>query len=162
MGRNVCMSIDSLGSPLAFGHTAEVYQWKEGQILKLFREGSPLYAIEHEARVTRLVCQAGLSAPAVDQMIEMNGRYGLVYERVSGHPMLHTLSVQPWTFSWYTRLLAELHAEIHRVEALPGLPSQHQKLREKIQAVDILPPHVSEALLSAVPWRSRIREVADS
>jgi hypothetical protein len=126
-------------NPVAFGHTAEVYEWKEGHILKLFREGFPLNAIEHEARVTRLVCLAGLSAPAVAEMIEINGRYGLVYERVSGRPMLHILLARPWTLAQYARLLAQLQVEIHRIGALPGVPSQHEKLREKIQAVDILP-----------------------
>ena len=142
------MSAESLGFPLALGHTAEVYTWKEGHILKLFREGFPLQAIEHEARVTRLVGQAGVSAPAVEEMVEINGRYGLVYERVSGRPMLHMLMARPWSLAQYARLLAELHVKMHRIEALPGLPSQHQKLSDKIQAVDILPPELRKRALN--------------
>ena len=144
------MSVESLGPPFALGHTAEVYKWKEGCILKLFRECFPLNAIEHEARVTRLVCQAGLSVPAVGEITEINGRYGLVYERVSGRPMLYTIAARPWTFSRYARLLAELQVEIHRIEAVPGLPSQHQKLRENIQAVDILPLELRKTALKVL------------
>lgn len=141
------MSIESLGPPLALGRTAEIYHWKEGHILKLFREGCPLNAIEHEARVSRLVCQAGLPAPAVEERIEINGRYGLVYERINGRPMLQTLMSRPWALSQYARLLAELQVEIHRIEALPGLPSQHQRLRERIQAAGILPLELRKTVL---------------
>lgn len=142
------MSIESLGSPLATGHTAEIYHWKAGYILKLFRQGRPLKAIEHEAQVSRLVCQAGLSTPAVEEVIEINGRYGLVYERICGHPMLHTLATRPWAFSQYAHTLAELQAELHRVDALPGLPAQHLQLRKKIQAADILPLEIRRTVLN--------------
>lgn len=82
---NVEISLKSLAPPFAIGHTAEIYAWGNEYVLKLFREWFPLRAIEHEARVVRIVHHAGLPAPAVvGDIVKINGRYGLVYERVSG------------------------------------------------------------------------------
>ena len=107
-------------------------------ILKLFRQGHSFSAIEHEARVSRLVGQAGLPSPAVEEIVKIHGRYGIIYERISGHTMLRTLATRPWVLSQYARCLAALQVDIHQTEALAGLPSQHQQLRDKIQAANRL------------------------
>ena len=57
---------------------------------KLFREWFSLSAIEHEARVARIVHESGLPVPAVGDLVEIAGRHGLVYERVIGVSMLKT------------------------------------------------------------------------
>lgn len=141
------MSIESLGAPLARGHTAEIYPWQDGYILKLFREERSLLAIEREAQVSQLVCQAGLPAPAFVEMVELHGRYGLVYERISGQPMLRVLATRPWGLSQYARWLAELQASMHRIEAPPGLPALRQRLRERIQAARNLPLESRQTVL---------------
>jgi len=133
------MPTKPLGSPFALGHTAEVYAWEEGYILKLFHEWFPLSSIEHEARMARVVHNAGLPVPNVRDIVEAEGRYGLVYERVIGTSMLEVLSSKPWRIFKYAHLLAELHASMHTIEAVPSLPSQHRKLRRKIQHAEMLP-----------------------
>jgi len=44
--------------------------------------------IEKEARITRAVHASGLPVPAVGEIVCVNNRYGLVYERVNGISML--------------------------------------------------------------------------
>ena len=57
----------SLGPPIGYGRTAEVFLWKDNQILKLFREDWPLRFVEQEARIGRAVYETGLPAPAVGE-----------------------------------------------------------------------------------------------
>lgn len=88
----------SLGEPIAVGRTAEIYEWGEGQILKLFRDWFPAHSVQNEARNARAVHAAGSPVPAVGEVIEINGRLRLIYERVEGirrfsiREDLHTLS----------------------------------------------------------------------
>lgn len=141
------MSVESLGNPIAWGRTAEVYAWKEGYVLKLFHEWFPSGAVEHEARIADVIHEAGLPAPAAGKIIEMDGRVGLVYERVTGTSMMEAMVAKPWTILQSARILAELQVGMHRVEGVPDLPSQHEWLREKIQAAEKLSPDLRQAAL---------------
>jgi hypothetical protein len=62
--------------------------------------------------------------------------------------MLQTLVSRPWALFPYARLLAALQVNIHRIEALAELPSQHQKLRERIQAANLLPLELRQTALN--------------
>jgi hypothetical protein len=88
-----------LGSPIACGRTAQIYPWGEGdlQVLKLFHTWFPEEGVHHEARVARAVHIAGLDVPAVGDVVGVDGRLGLVYERLAGVPMGRRMETQPWT-----------------------------------------------------------------
>ena len=95
MERTEEISVESLGNLIALGRTAEVYAWKEVYVLKLFHEWFPLNDVEYEARIANVVLRAGLPVPAVGEIIEISGRYGLIYERVKGISMMETLTSKP-------------------------------------------------------------------
>src|SRR5688572_16547194 len=103
-------------APIAEGRTAELYEWGPGQILKLYRpEWSSRVAV-HEAHITRLVHASGLLVPAVGDLIEINGRAGLVFERADGPSLWDVSRRRPWMLVGAApRLLATLHASLHRV-----------------------------------------------
>lgn len=133
------MSARSLASPLGVGHTAEVYLWDEGTVLKLFYEGYPLDAIEREAQIARRVHDVGLPTPSViGGIIKANGRYGLGYERVRGGSMLDMLVSQPESLVRYANLQAKLQADLHSRTGIEGVPNQRGKLRAMIQSVRLL------------------------
>ena len=144
------MSVGALGPAIGLGRTAEIYAWKAGYILKLFHEWVSLRAIEHEASMARLAHQAGLPSPAVEEIVNLDGRYGLVYERVLGVSMLKSLSSQPWALLRYACLLAELQAMVHTIDAFPDLLSQHQRLRDRILAAALLPSEVRQTALQTL------------
>lgn len=81
-----------LGAPIARGMTAEVYAWDETRILKLFRPGWSADRVEHEAHIARVVHARGLPVPAVGDFVEIDGRHGLLYERVDGPSMMDSIS----------------------------------------------------------------------
>jgi len=153
------MTMMPLGKPIALGRTAEIYAWEEGQVLKLFKDWFSSDGVKYEAQIARAVHTSGLPVPAVGEVVEINGRLGLIYERVAGPSMLEYLLTKPWTFIREARVLAELHADMHASNILPELPSQRQRLEDKIRSAAVLPPDLREAglrSLSQMPDGNRL------
>jgi uncharacterized protein (TIGR02172 family) len=139
----------SLDTPLARGFTAEIYAWNNGQVVKLFNSGIARETVEYEANLTRIVHGTGLPVPAVGDVCEINGRFGLELECVDGSSMLQALVSKPWNFAVLARQLAELQVEMHTC-VVPGLPSQHEKLMRKIDRTEKLPEKVRQEALRAL------------
>jgi len=114
--------ITTLSTPIAQGRTAEVYFWDDRHILKLYREWCPSNWVEDEAQIARAVHAAGIPSPDTGEIIEVNGRRGLVYERLEGISMLQDMNARPWTILRHARSLADLHVQINKI-SITGLPS---------------------------------------
>jgi len=139
-----------LGQPIAYGRTAEIYAWHPGQVLKLFYDWFELENIEKEARITRAVHASGLPVPAVGEIICVNNRYGLIYERVNGVSMWEVGKHKPWNAFRYGRRMAELHAELHATPIQADLPSQRHELEKNIQHAAALPAYLRFKVLAAL------------
>ncbi len=139
----------SLDKPIALGRTAEVYAWETGRVLKLYRDGFHPSDADHELRLARIVQASGLPVPAVFDIIEVNGRRGIVYERVDGPSMLDSMGKHPQATRHYLRQLAELHLEMH-TRSVPELPSQRERLQWKIKQAKPLPQELKVAALQAL------------
>ena len=140
----------SLSQPIATGRTADIHAWQEGLVLKLFHDWFELENIEYEARIARAVHASRLPVPAVGEIIRVNGRNGLVYQRVDGDSMWDRLSHNPWRVFRYARRTAELHAEMHNRTILVDLPSQRKRLVNKIHDAKPLPEHLRSRALAAL------------
>jgi tRNA A-37 threonylcarbamoyl transferase component Bud32 len=132
-----------LSTPIAEGRTAEIYEWNEGQILKLYHAWCPPHWVEDESKVARAIHEAGIPSPAVGEIVEVNQRRGLVYERLIGNSMLQEMTARPWTFRKHARSLAELQSQINQL-SIPELPSYHEGLMYTVQRA----PHLDEDLRS--------------
>lgn len=139
---------DFLGKPFAVGATAEIFAWENGQILKLFRASFPAEAVRTEARTARLIHAGGAPVPAVGEIVEINGRVGLLYERIDGRSLLAALTAQPWRLVHFARQLAGLQADLHALPAPVGMPTQRERLRGKIQKTERLPPKTRQRILT--------------
>lgn len=136
-----------LGTPIDYGRTAEIYPWGTGKVLKLYRLGWGVAEAAHEARIARALQMSGLPVPAVGDCIEVDGRAGLIFERVDGPSLWEPSLRKPWTLFWAVpRLLADLHASVHRV-TIPTLPSQRERFAHRIGSSRALDPSVKERLL---------------
>jgi len=131
----------ALSHPIAEGRTAEIYEWGDGYILKLYHAWCPSHWVEDEARVARAVTDAGVPTPAAGDIVEVNGRQGLVYERVTGISMLQDLNIRPWTFLKHAQQLAQLHSQINQLQ-IPELFSYKDGLKYSIQQTS----HLNEGL----------------
>lgn len=134
------------GEQISRGRTAEIYSWKDGQVLKLYLDKYPFGAAEHEARITEAAYKAGLPVPAVKEVVEVMGRAGIVFERVEGPIMSKAVASKPWRLSHYASMMAELHARMHSYQ-IPGLPSQREYLKMIIRDRISLPVHMKKTLL---------------
>src|SRR4030042_1798431 len=139
----------SLSAPIALGFTAEIYAWYDGQVLKLFNPGISRSTVEYEANLARIVHATGLPVPAVGEIIEIDGRFGLELERVDGITMLQALTRRPWKLRYYACQLAELQADMHQCR-VPDLPSLGERLVHKINRAEKLPENVRLAALKAL------------
>src|SRR5512138_2797679 len=118
---------DLASPPIARGRTAEIYAWDDRHILKLYRDWCPSHWVDYEARIARAVYESGIPSPAAGEIVEVNGRRGLIYERLEGISMLQQLNAHPWLAWKYARWLAELHVQIHR-QSITGLPAYKDQL----------------------------------
>ncbi len=139
----------SLAPPIALGATAEIYPWKDGQVLKLFNQGMSRGTVEYEARLTRIAQTTGLPVPAVGEIVEIGGRYGVEYEKIEGNNMLEALIQRPWHAPSYARQLARLQAEMH-THRVPEMPSQRERLAMKIKRARLPSDDLRQAALRAL------------
>ena len=106
------------GALLAGGGSSEVFAWGSDRVVKLFR---PQYAgaVEAEHERARAVFAAGAPCPAVHERVEIEGRAGIVFDRVDGPLLIERVREAPEEVG---RRLGALHVEIHRLPGR-GLPS---------------------------------------
>jgi uncharacterized protein (TIGR02172 family) len=137
------------GPRIGVGRTAEVYAWGDHQILKLYRASMPREWVYHEARIGHIVAEAGVHAPAIGDTVEVDGRLGIIYERITGPAMLDALAHQPWRLPGRARQFAQVHATMHSC-ARPELSSQHQSLSRAIEYAPGLDDVTRQRILAAL------------
>ena len=89
---------------LARGLTAEVYAWDADTVLKLFLPHTSEFSADNEARCGAVLADSHLPLARFFSRIEIQGRLGLLFERVAGPSGLEVICRAPW------RLLPVLHA----------------------------------------------------
>jgi uncharacterized protein (TIGR02172 family) len=140
----------SLDKPIAHGRTADIYDWDENHILKLFHHWFELKDIEYELKIARAVYDSGVKTPAVGELVQIEGRNGLVYERAAGESMLAIFQRKPWRVFKYSRILAGLHSQMHGNSFKAEVPDQTSKFQRKIKCVDVLSASLKASLLQAL------------
>ncbi len=143
------MNTESKRVLIGRGRSAELFAWGDQQALKLFYAGWPLIAAETEAQAAQRVYESGLRVPAVGGVIEVDGRHGIIYERVDGMAMLDNLATQPWNVVRFAHMLAESHADMHAHQGT-NLPSQREYMRKQIQSAPSLPDQKKQAVLDVL------------
>lgn len=123
-------------SLLAKGSTADIYAWKVGKILKLFREHTEWHA--NEITATKIAYDSGLPVPKVfSGLIEVNEKEGIIFERIDGPSMTEYLDNHPEKVEAYARSAAVLHTQVHS-KVRSELSSLLEILTWSIQQADSL------------------------
>jgi tRNA A-37 threonylcarbamoyl transferase component Bud32 len=139
---------NDLGSPIAYGRTAEMFEWEDGQVLKLFHDWFGLEDIRFERRINQAVHASGLPVPAVGEIVGVDDRNGLLYQRVVGTEMWEV--IRPWNILRLADQMAGLHAEMHASTIQVDIPDQYQRLVNKINSASALPNDLQLKALGAL------------
>ncbi len=122
------------GALLGAGREAEIYEWGAGTVVKLYRPGFS----GHRSEAAVLTGLAGHGfAPRLVDVIEHEGRAGLVLEWLEGVDMLSLLPRRPWNVTAFARLLAEVQLRVHAITGSPGLPELRHALSALIRDADL-------------------------
>lgn len=119
------------GELLGKGMTADVYVWGQDKVLKLYKEGYREEWIQREAAIGRKIYEAEVPSPAVFDMVEIDGRKGIILERIFGKSMMAMLFKEPWRFHSLVQQLADFQHKIHEFSN-ESLPSQKEKFSQLI------------------------------
>lgn len=79
----------SLPSPIASGRTADIYPWPDGRVLKLIKPGFAPFLADQEALGARIAYQATGLAPQPGEIIEVDGRRGVLLEGLEDWIAIH-------------------------------------------------------------------------
>ncbi len=69
---------------LGKGNTAEVFEYTNGKVCKLFFEGYPHEYIGLEFKNAEEMCRNKIRVPKPFQMIMIENREGIIYEKIEG------------------------------------------------------------------------------
>jgi len=110
-GRGWTMS-ETMGRLLAAGQRAEVFEWGS-RVVKLCRSTGSKQVIFREAAINAAVEALGLPVPAVWSVQQIDGRWGIVFDRVSGVSFAEQMLSDPAAIPQRLQSLVHLQARIH-------------------------------------------------
>ena len=105
------------------GREAEVFEWRDGRVLKLLRAPGPVARLALEVAALEAARSAGVLVPQVYEEVVIDGRPGLMMERLAGRDLLTIIGQKPWLVFHSGRLTGEIHARINAARAPASLPA---------------------------------------
>lgn len=142
------------GSLLGEGKVAEVFEYGDNSVLKLYRAGQPKSDALHEAAVLAVLARAGVRAPRVHGVAEFAGRWGVVMDRVAGRPFAEPMLADAERAGPYFAAMARLQAGLHAAPGA-GLTALKTRLFDRLARAPGLPRPVMVRL------RDRLVELPD-
>jgi len=121
-----------IGQKIGDGATAEIFAYGENQVLKLFNANQPQEWIGQEEFFARVAFDHGLPVPRVSDLLEVDGRIGILFDRVVGPTAGESMGKNPLRLSRWVKMLAELLASIHSVD-LSGVKIDNNFLMQKFR-----------------------------
>lgn len=109
---------------MATGNTAEVFEYDEGKVCKLFKDGYPLDSIKREFENTLLMNTASINTPKAYEIIEHDGRHGIVFEKITGVDLMSEFLKNPEDKNLAARTienLSKLQKELLSSESKNGI-----------------------------------------
>lgn len=132
--------------PVGVGNTAEVFDYAEGKVVKLYFPYYPKECIDLEFKNSQLMNHFPLPLPKSYELIKEDGRYGIVYDKVAGVPLTEVL-LKTLDLEKYLTIFASLHKRI-LAEKAPSAISIRELLIGNIKKAAELSDRAKETLLS--------------
>ncbi len=126
---------------IGVGRLGDVFAWKDGLALKLYRSPERNANAQREAAATMAVVAAGVPAARCHGTVMVDGRVGLILDRLPG-PLMADIVFDEGARAM--RGLAELQCRIHDLTAT-GFVSMKEALEARIKHA--VPPEMLEPVL---------------
>src|SRR5688500_1983948 len=114
------------------GYQAEVFAWDEGRVLRLAYRADQREEVEREIAALAAAGRSGAPVPTLSERVELDGRPGVLMERLDGEDLLFELGRRPWRLPDIAKALGHLHAALHSVQAPAELPPVHDLVRHQL------------------------------
>ncbi len=128
------------------GRTAEVYNYKNNKVLKLFYSSSNDKDIEYEYLITKNISDITSLAPQVYDVVNIKDRVGIVYEKINGETLSDYLSRN---FKNVRKIIKEFAQTQKKVNSINSgdFPNHTDKLKQKIMISSLLCDSEKETIL---------------
>jgi tRNA A-37 threonylcarbamoyl transferase component Bud32 len=136
---------ETIGRLLAAGNVAEVLEWGS-RVVKLYRSSARKPTVFREAAIHAAVEAMALPVPAVWGVLEVGGRWGIVFDRVKERSFAERMKEDPSLIPECLQALARLHARIHG-QLARQFGSLKSKLATNIAATGLLDEPRKQILL---------------
>jgi aminoglycoside phosphotransferase (APT) family kinase protein len=83
-------------------------------------------------------------------MLQLDGRLGIVFERIVGKSMLKILEARPWQLVSIAHLLADYHARMHACSLPPKAPGQREQIEQGIAWAKDLSEDEKQSILAVL------------
>jgi tRNA A-37 threonylcarbamoyl transferase component Bud32 len=131
------------------GRTAELMAWGEGKVLKLYFDFMPVEPVDYEFNCTRIAYEAGLPVPVPYERVTIDGRHGIVSERIYGKTMMGEFQSKPWKLAALFRKMAEVQVACQNTKAVGiGRLKDHLEYQIRRAGKFGLTPEQSERVLA--------------
>ncbi len=128
------------------GRTAEVYNYKENKVLKLFYSAFSDKNIEDEYLIAKNISTTTRLVPKVYDIVYTKDRTGIVYEKIKGKMLSDYLSGNIINTRRIIRNFAQTQKRINNISA-ENIPNHTDKLRERITNSCLLSDSEKEIVL---------------
>ena len=126
------------------GRDAEVYEYRDGRVLKLLRAPGRSAHVAFEVAALEAARSAGVPVPRVYEEVMVDGRPGLVMEHLQGSDLLTVIGRKPWLVFRSGRLTGEMHARINAARAPASLPSVMEVVSRGLERLARSEPTLAE------------------
>lgn len=130
------------------GRTADIFEYKDDKIIKLYKKDFPEDAINQEFLISNFAYSLGIHTPQPFELKDLNGRQGIIFQRISGFTLLKMMTMRPWSMNNHSRTLATLHSELHTHDAAGALRKQKLVLSGNIKATPLLAEEEKEKIIN--------------
>lgn len=136
-----------IGRKIGEGSNSEIFEYEnDNKIIKLAKPNTNKVTIQREFNNSLIVSKVGLPVPKPYQVVEINERPGIVFERIYGVPikqllfenLFNLLNGNEQQDSWdVITSIARILSEVHQISN-DELPSQRDSIKYQILRVDYL------------------------
>lgn len=127
------------------GNTAEVIEYQEGKVCKLFFEGYPLEYVELEYENAKEMYRNGIKIPEPFKIVNISNRNGIIYEKIEGETLLNCLSENRKSINDGLDLMVRLQIEVSKHHS-HNVPSCKEYLKAMLKNKKVKDQTVLEAI----------------